>query len=363
MFTAKHNAIFMKKGKIYIYGAIGDGAVSAEYISERITWLQDQGVQSFIVYINSSGGSYFDGLAIYDLLKPLNPEVRISGVAASAAALIAMAGESISISENAYMLVHNVSTYPQCGSHTEADFQKGADELKTIGKTMKSIFVQRTGRSTDEVEKLLDQDTWLNPGDALSWRFVDKIVSPETINREVKNFVLNQIPVENNRHAHNNPKPKETLMDLQTLIALLGMAEDSTEEQVTAELKALMEPAPDGEQTPQQENEDEPKIESRLQAIEAAQADQVNQAKQAVIDAMVDQAINERRILPADRDTYVSAAQNDFDATQKRLKAISVDTVAQKPVKPGSEKAADQNTLNTATDYFKSHGRTLNPNS
>lgn len=171
-FTIK--ALANDAAEISIFDEIGFWGVTAkDFINEFRTL----SAKSITVLINSPGGSVFDGLAIYNVLRQSNAEitVKVMGVAASAASFIAMAGKKIVMPKNAFMMVHN----PMGGVFGNADeLREWADTLDKIGASMIGIYVARTGKSEDEVKALLDAETWMTADEAVALGFADEI-APE----------------------------------------------------------------------------------------------------------------------------------------------------------------------------------------
>lgn len=127
------------------------------------------------VEINSGGGSVFAGSEIYTALKSYqgNVTVKIVGLAASAASVIAMAGDKVLISPTAQIMIHNASTYAE-GDYN--DMQHTADILKNISQTISNAYKLKTGKTNEELLALMDKETWLSPQQALDNGFVDEIM-------------------------------------------------------------------------------------------------------------------------------------------------------------------------------------------
>lgn len=157
--------------EISIYDEIGMWGVNAkEFISE----LKQHAGKVVTLTINSPGGSVFDALAIYNALRAHGSEitVKVMGVAASAASLIAMAGDKIIMPENTFMMIHN----PMVGAYGNADEMRDmADVLDKIAASLIGTYVARTGMSEDDVKALLDAETWLNAEEAVAKGFATEL--------------------------------------------------------------------------------------------------------------------------------------------------------------------------------------------
>jgi ATP-dependent Clp endopeptidase proteolytic subunit ClpP len=131
------------------------------------------------VEINSPGGDVFAGLAIYNALKSSGKEivVKVMGVAASAASLIAMAGDKIVMPKNTFMMVHNPWSF---ASGNAEDLRGTADTLDKIGASLQATYAARTGQTEDKIKELLSKDTWLTADESLELGFATEVVDAVT---------------------------------------------------------------------------------------------------------------------------------------------------------------------------------------
>ncbi len=124
--------------------------------------------------INSPGGDAFEGAAIYNLLRSQGKPVAVfvDGVAASAASIIAMAGDTITMGVNALMMIHNA--WCDCrGDSTE--MRKTADILDKVSRAISETYVHRTGKSAAKIKALMDAETWMSAEDCLRDGFATAI--------------------------------------------------------------------------------------------------------------------------------------------------------------------------------------------
>lgn len=126
------------------------------------------------LWINSDGGDVFEGLSIYQQLvsSPARVEVTVSGLAASAASLIAMAGDSIEMGAGSWMMIHET-----WGRHEgrSSDLRAWADVLDRITDDVAGIYAKRTGQSVATVRDMLAKETWLTAEQALSLGFATAV--------------------------------------------------------------------------------------------------------------------------------------------------------------------------------------------
>lgn len=158
-----------------IYDWVGIQATSP---SKVVNALPTNGT-SIEVVINSGGGDVFAGSEIYTALKEYQGEVtvKIVGLAASAASVIAMAGDKVLISPTAQMMVHNVSTSV---SGDYRNFEHTAEVLKSANQSIANAYKAKTGKGDDELKALMDAETWFNAKTAIENGFADEEMFAES---------------------------------------------------------------------------------------------------------------------------------------------------------------------------------------
>ncbi|MCZ3844160.1 head maturation protease, ClpP-related [Lactobacillus mulieris] len=195
-----------------------DGSIGNDYWDEDSTSasdfrdaLKDIGnVKTINLHINSPGGNVFDGISIYNMLKQNKAHVNvyIDGVAASIASVIAMAGDTIFIPNNAMLMIHNPWTYAQGNAK---ELRKIADDLDKMTESSKTIYLEQAGdKLTEEkLTQLMDEETWINASEALEYGFVDEIIeSQKAVACADKSFL---------KHYKNVPNQLLNKVDLQAL--------------------------------------------------------------------------------------------------------------------------------------------------
>lgn len=158
-------------GDKWIYDWFGIDAICPKDVSGALEKANGQPVD---VEINSGGGDIFAGSEIYTALRgyPGGVNIRIVGLAASAASVIAMAGKS-EMSPTAMMMVHNVSSYAE-GDYHSMDHQ--SDVLKRANLTIAAAYVGKTGMSEKDALSMMDKETWLTAQQAVDKKLVDKVM-------------------------------------------------------------------------------------------------------------------------------------------------------------------------------------------
>ena len=181
-----------------IFDDIGAFGVSAKSFLNDLASAQGDSVR---VEINSPGGDVFAGLAIYNGLRNSGKKVnvRVLGLAASAASLVAMAGDTIEMPENSFMMVHNPWGFAIGGAD---DMRDTADMLDKLGASLASTYAKRTGKSAEEITALLDAETWMSAAEAVDAGFATAVISAVPLTAA---FDLDRLPA-NVRAAYASAK-------------------------------------------------------------------------------------------------------------------------------------------------------------
>ena len=164
------------RGEVLIYEQIGEGLFSEGLGAKQFAQdLKNLGpVAEIDIRINSPGGSVFEGLAIFNLLKThqARKTVYIDGIAASIASVIAMSGDEVIMPDNATMFIHN----PMGGAYGYSkDLRKTADELDKI-KTAIMTAYRRTGLDDSDIAQIMEEETLLLASEAKDLGFADTVV-------------------------------------------------------------------------------------------------------------------------------------------------------------------------------------------
>ncbi|VGL31168.1 head maturation protease, ClpP-related [Klebsiella pneumoniae] len=132
------------------------------------------------VNINSPGGDMFEGLAIYNLLREYEGHVtvKVLGIAASAASIIAMAGDDIQIGRGAFLMIHNCWLYGMGNRH---DFAELAQSLEPFDTAMADIYAARSGLDIAAVQKLMDAESYIGGSDAVAKGLADSLLSADAV--------------------------------------------------------------------------------------------------------------------------------------------------------------------------------------
>lgn len=144
-------------------------------IREQLSQIKEN--EDLTVYINSPGGSVFEGIAIYNLLSEYNPTVKVIGEASSIASVIAMSAApgKLLMAESASMLLHRPWSM-MIGD--EDDAAKLSEDLKKVKNMIIKVYKQRSGMSDNDIEELLLQDTYHSAEDCVKMKLADDIYKP-----------------------------------------------------------------------------------------------------------------------------------------------------------------------------------------
>ena len=172
--------------------------------------LKNNEVKKVNVYIDSYGGDVFAASSIYTALKSHNAEVivKITGVAASAASVIAMAGDKVLMSKTAVMMIHNPATYAY-GDHNE--MEKAAETLNVIKESIINAYEKKTGMKREEISDLMEKETWMDYEKAIEYGFCDGMIEEENMKNVVKNCIENRMFVYNSLYREKTPEQKKEL--------------------------------------------------------------------------------------------------------------------------------------------------------
>ncbi|TEA79830.1 head maturation protease, ClpP-related [Allopusillimonas ginsengisoli] len=169
---------------ISIYDTIGwswegDG-VTAKRISAALRAIGDRDVT---VNVNSPGGDFFEGVAIYNLLRahPHKVTVQVMGLAASAASVIAMAGDEILMGDGAFLMIHNAWAIAIGNRH---DMAAASAQLAPFDAAMADVYAARSGMTSEQTAALMDKETWINASQAVEDGFATGLIEDSQITHD-----------------------------------------------------------------------------------------------------------------------------------------------------------------------------------
>lgn len=228
---------------LYIYGDVeSDGEdwwtgqtiaseTSAGHFRDELSKYPD--ASDIHVYINSYGGSVFEGTAIYNQLRRHSAQVtvHIDGFACSIASVIAMAGDRVIMPRNAMMMIHNAYLYAVGNA---AELRKAADDLDAINRGNRQAYLQKSGGKLSEEELcgMLDAETWLTAEDCIRLGLADEYAEQDVDISEASNVL---------QRARLNVEQRISL-----------------QKSLEAQLREMVSPRGSGQKDPQPQEESDP---------------------------------------------------------------------------------------------------------
>jgi ATP-dependent protease ClpP protease subunit len=182
------------EAEVSIYDEIGGWGIGAKDFLGELSKLKGKHIH---LRINSPGGSVVEGTAIFNALRRHEGgvTVHIDALAASMASVIAMAGMPVYIADNALLMIHNPWTITAGDSD---DLRKEADLLDKLKANIRNAYQRKTGIESDQLQQMMDAETWLDSVDAVALGFADAIeegvaaaasVKPADLRARFDNFV------------------------------------------------------------------------------------------------------------------------------------------------------------------------------
>lgn len=215
------------------------GGVTARRISAA---LRSIGKSDVVVNINSPGGDAFEGIAIYNMLREHQAKVTVQvlGMAASAASVIAMAGDEILVGRGAFLMIHDTWAVAIGNRH---DMRKAADALEAFDGALADVYAARSGQDIKAVGKMMDQETWLSGTKAVDMGFATALLDDSQITQDSKAQASGVRDLDRYLARHNVPRSerRRILGDLKsgTLDAAAAATHDAGLTSVAANLARL----------------------------------------------------------------------------------------------------------------------------
>lgn len=170
----------LKERIIFLSGQVHD-QVSTLIVAQLLFLEADNPKKDIALYINSPGGSVTAGLAMYDTMRYIRPQISTMciGLAASMGSLLLTAGDKgkrFSL-PNSRIMVHQ----PSAGFQGQAsDIERHAKDIIQTKRRLNEIYVEHTGQDYDTIEKTLDRDTFMTPEEALEFGLIDEVLEQRT---------------------------------------------------------------------------------------------------------------------------------------------------------------------------------------
>lgn len=220
--------------EIALYDEIGPFGVSAAAFRERVNEADGRDI---VLRINSPGGDVFDGVAMYNDLVEYRGRVAVEvvGVAASAASIIAMAGDTIEIAENAFFMIHNAWAVG-VGDHTV--MEELAAVLDRVDQALAATYGRRTGIDEGEIAAMMDAETWFSGGEAVDRGFADALIEAPADAAANARFDLSRFKNAPATTAGEDIGHPRTVRDLETGMRAAGFSQREAR-RIAARAKAI----------------------------------------------------------------------------------------------------------------------------
>lgn len=214
---------------LFLNGTIAEDSWFDDYVTPRL--FKDElnsGTGDITVWINSPGGDCFAAAQIYNMLKEYDGTVtiKIDGIAASAASVIAMAGDKVYMSPVSMLMIHNPATLA-FGDHKE--FEKAIDMLNEVKDSIINAYELKTGMSRTKLAHLMDEETWMDANKAIELGFADEMIKKES---DKQADDLNNLKVSNDAFLFSSKAVSKALIN--KLEKHYGIEEKATREKQVA---------------------------------------------------------------------------------------------------------------------------------
>lgn len=217
----------IQERNLYLNGAIAEESWFDDDITPAIFKEElNSGTGAITVWINSPGGDCIAASQIYTMLMEYKGKVtvKIDGIAASAASVIAMAGETVLMSPTGLMMIHNPLTL---AFGDASEMQKAIEVLDAVKESIINAYEIKTGLSRSKISKLMDSETWMDASKATELGFVDGMLSREsqTTNKTdsyAYSAKVSQMQLENKLKTNFKPQAKRQGRKVEDLITKLN---------------------------------------------------------------------------------------------------------------------------------------------
>ena len=164
------------------------GGITAKGVAAQLRAIGDRPIE---VQINSPGGDMFEGIAIYNVLREHSQPitVKVMGMAASAASIIAMAGDTVEVGAASFLMIHNCWVVAVGNRH---DMAEVATWLAPFDQAMADVYAARSGMKAAEVAALMDAETYMSGSVAVDKGFADGLLAADQMTTDTKTKAADQ---------------------------------------------------------------------------------------------------------------------------------------------------------------------------
>ncbi len=208
--------------EIDLYDEIGEYGVSARAFRDKLK----AATGDVRLRINSPGGDVFDGIAMYNDLVAHKGRVRVevTGLAASAASIVAMAGDEIAVAENAFLMIHNAWGITIGNQH---DHIEQAKVLAEVDRALAMTYSKRSGLGITDIMSMMRDETWMTGSEAKASGFATEVLTDQTTVKAAFDLsVYANAPAELRRPPQSQQQPRTlaSRVELERLLHGCGLA-------------------------------------------------------------------------------------------------------------------------------------------
>ncbi|MBA3852925.1 MAG: hypothetical protein C0503_00840 [Gemmatimonas sp.] len=206
---------------LFIYDIIGWGGVTAQLVAEHLSQITAPTIH---VRINSGGGDVFEGIAIYNALLRARGRVvtHVDGVAASAASIIALAGQEVLMAQSALAMIHSAWGCV-CGNTRE--LRRVADLLDKVDGQLAGVYARQMDITPEAALALMEAETWMNADEAVAQGFADDIEDREAVEASFDWSLFKNTPdrlAASRGSARGNASKPQTIRELEAVLRDAG---------------------------------------------------------------------------------------------------------------------------------------------
>jgi len=329
-----------KEAVMLLYGNVGN-EINGNYIAEEIKWLEEQGIETIVERINSGGGSVINGLSIVSANMQSKCKIHTinDGIAASMGGIILMSGDKVSGADFSLLMIHEPSIGWETIETTRDDKTKRG--LLAIRDQLSTIIQNRSGKTKEEVDSIMNKETWYTAAECINNGFIDDIVEyakkPKISNEMSIDEMINTVS-----NFHNSNNQKSNKMD--KLINHFSLESEATIEDVLAKVQEIEanneEISNKLAEKETQNNELQEKVEGlesekndltekieNAELINAENEKKLNEYFINEVSLFVDECIKQGKFKKEDSKELIDEALVDFDAFKKLVDKIKVQHV------------------------------------